>query len=84
LERRQIAAAETPDHLVVAFGLWREEPAKGLEEAMATSIASLSPQLAVDPPEGTLEKVVAEVVPQGQREDGLKLFSVVAHAASSP
>jgi hypothetical protein len=58
-ERAQLERRGAPEHLLVAFALWKDDPLAGVEEAIRRAVASLSPELAENPPRGDLTSVIA-------------------------
>lgn len=56
--RDNLGRYDEPELAVAIFRAWTDDPAPGLKLALAKAVESISPELAADPPEGSLAEVL--------------------------
>ena len=56
--RGNLARFGAPELVVAVYRSWTGDPSQGLKQALVEAVRSISPQLAADPPEGTLADVL--------------------------
>src|SRR4051794_15792041 len=57
-ERANLDQYGAPEHIVAVFKSWTGDPVCGVKEAVTEAVAAISPELAQDPPVGSLPDVL--------------------------